>query len=229
MKSLVTRGTFCIGLITAVFILALTGVVEATLIDIGGGVIQDDRNDTNPYNDQYWFQDLDLLDDDDYSDGISKDYSYQLNFISDMNLPSSLYNNSAWGPWHLADLSEMQSLWSNSAVDIGNVFTPTYYAPTYYDIPIYAGRYAEAYSDTEHYYADAQVAHYPGSPPSGSLTPLQSFYISDAYSYWMSAWITADATQSQVPEPSTLFLLGVGIIGIGGSVRKKLKNEKTKF
>ena len=47
-------------------------------------------------------------------------------------------------------------------------------------------------------------------------------FISSASGEW---WLMDDFTYEPVPEPTTMLLLGTGLVGVAGAARRKKKNQ----
>ncbi|WP_319550379.1 PEP-CTERM sorting domain-containing protein [Desulfogranum marinum] len=194
-----------IGLGAGLALLGLAGVANASLIDLGNGVIHDDVAN------QYWFQDLSTFK--------NLDYETQLYEIESLNMFDAGYWDDRWGDWRMANLNDMQNLWSYDASEITSIFTQTVIDDE--NNRRFEGRYNEAYSSRPNEHFMANLLIYPTGYARKS--PLSAYPISDAQGFvTIGAWAVVDAT-SPAPEPTTIFLFGTGIAGLAALGRRRRK------
>lgn len=201
-----------IGLSVGLFIFCLLGRANATLIDLGNGAIYD--NIAN----QYWFQDLSYF--------TELNYEEQIISISILNSNTSQYLSPYWGDWHMASGLEMEALWMYEVSEIMENFTPTI---IYNDSLHYEGRYDLPYDNFRHHTAAIfEMYNYDSKSSYYGKTPLYSpFCWTPDDDRWnmIGAWVTADAISTPVPEPSTILLFGLGLLGLAGVSRKKINTH----
>ena len=122
--------------------------------------------------------------------------------------------------WHMADLSEMEPLWSYSGQEIGGAFQPTNPPP---GTPTcwweYEGRYDEPVPGltASHYSAYVRVV---GSTGATVKTALQTRFYNDSYIQCghVGAWIISC---DPIPAPAAIVSVLLGVVCVGWMRRRR--------
>ena len=161
------------------------------------GIVHDTTNDL------YWISNLAAYK--------NYDYSGQLAQISSLN--SSPNPTDPWGGWHMAGLSEMNSLWAYSAAEITSVFSPSRID---FGTSKYEGRLNVSGGSGRHLWA--QIWDFGGG--SYSKSGIGGSSVLDNSVGVFGAWVVA--APNPVPIPATAWLFGSGLIGLIGLARRKV-------
>ncbi|MCU0592076.1 MAG: hypothetical protein MUC57_11450, partial [Desulfobacterales bacterium] len=169
----------------------------AALIDLGNGVLQDDRNTENSYDDQYWIQDLNLFKNMTYNEQIAAIANLTITgFTSATNWRMATYSD-------LVNLESLYPMWSNTST-IADAFTPT---ETFGGHPYWSARY-----DREFYSSN------PSDPNAPYHYEANIWLNSDLIYSWglnvgisdsiisVGAFVTANASPAPVPEPTSMLI-----------------------
>lgn len=209
---------------TAAFMLqlGLSSWANAALTVLEDGVIWDDVAN------QYWLQRG-------LREFLSLTYAEQIDKIALLNGPTGTGPYGTWGDWHMAQGDEMDGLWANPLLEIGEVFD---YSSWISHGGGGTGNYSAAY------WGRTDVKFIDPDYPSGLhelhlfelLHPREDFdspYVYDPLtvrglddlvdSFFIGAWVTADA--APVPVPATLLLLGAGLSALAGVKAKKVHDQ----
>ncbi|MCP4722516.1 MAG: PEP-CTERM sorting domain-containing protein [Desulfobacteraceae bacterium] len=199
--------------------LCLSGVGNATLIDQGDGTIYDNVSS------MYWYQNL--------NDFKGKTYNQLLSSVSSLTTGGF--------SWHIATEDDMDSLLDNNvgeqdaygngsltpeASQITDSFTST---ATYGDTKIYFGMWESVPRPGYHNALEIQTR------PTYGLqgAKVDNYYFIQTYDTYTDrygssdtgAWVTSgfidNGPAPSVPEPATMMLFGLGLLGFAGVSRKK--------
>ena len=199
---------------------AFFGTANAALIDIGSGIVQDNRGTAGDASDDiYWLQNLSAFN--------GQTYSAQKTAIEGVSIT---VGGDVWDDWKMAGLTEMQALWSNTDAELAGMFTHTYFDEGF---RVWYGRYDSSPVTTSGQHFTAGLV-FSGFNQSLSEKNLETDSILDdhteisadnwAYGAW--AYMTLDGGdegngEAPVPEPATMLLFGIGLLGVAGISRKK--------
>lgn len=199
-----SKQLFVIGIALTLFLRCSSS--QATLIDLGNGVIWNDSGTIEATDDNYWIQDLSLF--------TNQTYDAQIASISALNDPVSGLLDDAWGTWRMASLDDINSIWHHSYATLTDTFLPSETRATgeilwYGRVDSPSGTDGHEWTNMWYYPSYGEVKY----DPSG--------YIADTVAgSHFGAWVVADAV-SPVPEPATILLFGSGLAGIVGYRRKQ--------
>jgi hypothetical protein len=203
---------FYLSFLLCLFLISFPVFSIAGLIDLGNGVLQDDKNTENSYDDQYWIQDLNIFK--------NMTYDEQISAITNLTI-TGFTSATDWRMATYSDLVNLESLypmWSNTSA-IAEAFTPT---GTSGGSPHWSGRY-----DREFYSSN------PNDPNSPYHYEANIWLNSDLIYGWglnvgisdsitsVGAFVTANALPAPVPEPNSMLIFGTGVIVMGGYIRRR--------
>jgi len=172
---------------------------SALLIPSSGlEVVYDDDNEL------YWYLDLSAF--------INKTYGEQVDAIAALNTGGGYYG---FTDWHMANHTEIEGLFTTySFGDITSAFDPTW-SP---DGDWYTGRYDLSVPVDAHYTAEILL----NPDDTLFLSTLLGSTADTTTEPFIGAWVVSNGSSVPVPEPSTMLILGFGLVGIA-SVRRKMK------
>ena len=177
----------------------LPGAASATLLNVSGVPLAHDS-----LTDLYWYTDLTQF--------RGGNYQQQQSAIAAIQIEG-------FTGFHLATIADTQSLLASLLTTSDtSVFTPT---DMQYDNIFWTGRTDEiVISDPE--YGTYRRVYYFYAPTFGTAELMhQAFSVEDGSmslsmpDLTVSAWVVGSKEQLPIPEPGTLFLLTVGISGLG--------------
>ena len=198
----VKRLFLCICAITCCFVLARTSA--AVLYDRGGGLIYDDDLDIT------WLQDANYAAGSSYDNG-SNDTDGEMTWQNAMHWVDQLKYGS-YDDWRLPT-TPADSFTAGNVGEMGHLYhdegVKDYEQDPFFNIE------DEYWTDTRMSTADYLVLTYNFS--SGD-------YWSHDENVHKSAWAVRDGDVAPIPEPTTMLLLGSGIVGFAGTrIRKRFK------
>jgi len=184
------------------FLVAITDTDASLIIQSNNNVVYDDVSG------QYWVRDLNMFE--------AKNYSTQISEISLLNSNASYssYSNS----WHLAKDADLSSIIINyDFTAFSSAFIPNHeFIDWGWDL--YYGRTSSIHSNADSHWQHHRFFSGGGwGPVLDSATHINW---SD-YQVPIAAWVTS----SPIPEPTTMLLFGLGILGLAGVNRKKIRSS----
>jgi len=205
MRLLLTLGALCLPVL-------LPAGATATLIDLGNGVIQDDRGTAGESDDLYWVQDLNTF--------VGLTYSEQVTAIADLN--TSAFGNLV--NWHMATEADIFTL-MDEGVDAEGLYSWEQIASVFGDPT------QETLCDG--FTCKAWKGRYdlvlPAFPRGGHYEAIITFDPRRTVKYQGGAVGVADdevfpgawavSTGPPIPEPSTFILFGLGVLLVGAARR----------
>lgn len=189
-------------ILCGIFLLGMTGSVNADLLEVEKGIIYDS------FSDKYWYQRLT-----DFSD-----MTYEQQIIEINNLR---------GNWHMATVDDITAIQNNSISDMITLFEATKrYDNQYYSGSQIWGRFNEALPPASFYPAHYTFVVEDILYTNGKVQ--QNFFISrhDNHSHepLLGAWVVTETLAT--PLPGGVWLLCPGIAGLAGIRRKKFKKDR---
>jgi hypothetical protein len=188
---------------------ALTGIqAEALLIDMvdpdtGDHVVFDDQSGT------YWIWDMTMFTSQTYDEQVAHIGGFQYFGIQD---------------WRMAGMTDMQFLWAYAPIEIGQKFHPTFaIVDSWSEV---CGRYdvpADPYPGHGPYHL-TYIINYANIPPYWVNSLHIPFHDLEATPH-LGAWVVANAQSGVIPEPTTLLLFGIGLIGLLAQRRKASRHQ----
>jgi len=197
---------FLVFLCSIVLVFEIVGISNADLIDLG--ITRDDKGTQTIYDDQYWIKDLNRF--------VGMTYDEQIAAIG--NLDSQGLSNIT--SWHMATYSDILNLTNSYSWEtIAGAFEPTTVGDD--DYRHWVGRYDRVLFVSSNpnppytYHYEVNISSYNGGNYSGGINVGTA-----DHEVFPGAFVTAYALPAPVPEPTTMLLLGTGIVGLFGFRRK---------